>query len=206
MDVNLDFKQIPLQRSLGLAWNLKSDMFTFQFVPKVEDFSPTKWDILSYLNRLYDPLGFIAPVILQGRFIFREVINLPIGWDDIVPLNIANRWRTWCNSLHHLSNIQISRNIVPIALKENVRTEMHVFSDASEKAVCAVAYLHVLSNKRQTYLGLLIRKSKSSPQHSNTSSQTRVMCSSFISRNCIVCVKTYWHNHSWSEFFLQIVV
>lgn len=107
-------------------------------------------------------------MILQGRFIFREVINLPIGWDDIVPLNIANRWRTWCNSLHHLSNIQISRTIVPIALKENVRTEMHVFSDASEKVVCAVAYLHVLSNKRQTYLGLLMRKSKSSPQHSNT--------------------------------------
>lgn len=42
VDVNLDFNQIPLQRSLGLAWNLKSDMFTFQFVPKVEDFSPTK--------------------------------------------------------------------------------------------------------------------------------------------------------------------
>lgn len=40
-NVNLDFHQIPLQRSLGLAWNLKSDTLTFQFVPKVEDFSPT---------------------------------------------------------------------------------------------------------------------------------------------------------------------
>lgn len=140
-DVNLDFHHIPLQRSLGLAWDLKSDTFTFQFVPKVEDFSPTKRDILSCFNSLYDPLGFIAPVILQGRFIFREVINLPIGWDDIVPLKIANRWRTWCNSLYHLSNIQISRTIVPTTLKDSVHTEMHVFSDASEKAVCAVAYL-----------------------------------------------------------------
>lgn len=76
VDVNLDFHQIPLQRSLGLAWNLKSDTFTFKFVPEVENFSSTKRDILSCLNSLYDPIGFIAPVILQGRFIFREVIQL----------------------------------------------------------------------------------------------------------------------------------
>lgn len=107
-------------------------------------------------------------MILQGRFIFREVINLPIGWNDIVPLNIENRWRTWCNSLYHLSNIQISRTIVPTTLKDSVRTEMHVFSDASEKAVCAVAYLRVISNKGKTYHGLLTGKSKLSPQHSNT--------------------------------------
>lgn len=147
---------------------------------QVEDFSPTKRHILSCLNSLYDPLGFIAPVILQGRFIFQEVINLPFGWDDIVPLKIANRWRTWCYSLYHLSNIQISRTILPTTFKDSVRTEMHVFSDASKKAVCAVAYLRVISNKGQTYHGLLTGKSKLSPQHSNTISRLK-LCAAVLS-------------------------
>ena len=64
VDVNLDLNPTPFQRTLGLTGNLQSDTFTYQLMPKVRDLSPTKREILSSLNSLYDPLGFIYPVIL----------------------------------------------------------------------------------------------------------------------------------------------
>ncbi|XP_062600197.1 uncharacterized protein LOC134261817 [Saccostrea cucullata] len=61
-DVNLHLNAAPLQRSLGLMWNVMSDAFTYQFVPRVRDPPLTKRGILSCLNSLYDPLGFISPL------------------------------------------------------------------------------------------------------------------------------------------------
>ena len=95
-------------------------------------------------------------------------MNLPIGWDDAILMNITNAWKTWCNSLQYLSTIQIPRTIVPISLRDSDRIEMHLFSDASEKAVCAVAYLRVTSIQGNTHLGFIARKSKLSPQHCHT--------------------------------------
>ncbi|XP_061186136.1 uncharacterized protein LOC133194158 [Saccostrea echinata] len=168
-DVDLHLNVAPFQRSLGLMWNVMSDTFTSQFVPRVRDPPLTKRGILSCLNSLYDPLGFIAPVILQGRVLFREVINLPVGWDDMVPMNIANGWRTWCNTLYQLSSLQISRTIVPTSLGESNRKEIHLFSDTSEKAVCAVAYLRVITiDNARIQVGFLMGKSKLSPQLGHT--------------------------------------
>ena len=64
-DNNLDLNPAPVQRS---RVDLQSDAFSYQFKPK--NATLTKRVILSSLNSLYDPLGVIAPVILQGRFIF----------------------------------------------------------------------------------------------------------------------------------------
>ena len=46
--------------------------------------------------------------------------------------------------------------------------EMHLFSDASEKVVCAVAYLRVTSVQGNTHLGFFAGKSKLSPQNCHT--------------------------------------
>ena len=164
-DINLDLNSAPVQRSLGLAWNLQSDAFSYQFKPK--DATLTKRVILSCLNSLYDPLGFIAPVILQGRFLFRDLITLSLGWDEEVPVDIQTRWRAWCSSLHHLSDLQISRTYTPFSLKESDRIEVHLFSDASEKAVSAVAYLKVWKGD-DVHVGFVLGKSKLSPTHGHT--------------------------------------
>ena len=164
-DINLDLNSAPVQRSLGLAWNLQSDAFSYQFKPK--DVALTKRVILSCLNSLYDPLGFIAPVILQGRFIFRDLMTLSLGLDEEVPVDFQTRWRAWCSSLHHLSDLQIPRTYTPFSLKESDRIDVHLFSDASEKAVSAVAYLKVWKGD-DVHVGFVLGKSKLSPTHGHT--------------------------------------
>jgi hypothetical protein len=125
VDVNLDFTTAPLQRSLGLQWNLQFDTFTFQFNVKFKDQPLTKRVILSCLNSLYDPLGIISPVILQGRYIFRDVMSISQEWDELVSPSIRDKWNSWCSSLHHLSSLQVSRTFVPQSLKDCNSVEIH---------------------------------------------------------------------------------
>lgn len=58
-DLNLGMDIPPKQRSLGLRWDLLKDTFGFQVSSTDKPF--TKRGVLSVVNSLYDPLGFIAP-------------------------------------------------------------------------------------------------------------------------------------------------
>ncbi|XP_062593639.1 uncharacterized protein LOC134255146, partial [Saccostrea cucullata] len=164
-DVHLDLHTTPTQSSLGLSWNLSLDVFTFP--TDLKDVPETKRGVLSCLHSLYDPIGFLSPVILAGKFIFRDITQLQIGWDDPLPKDILLRWRSWRSSLHHLCNVKIARRYVPVSLKSAERIELHTFADASVKAISAVTYIKVI-NKGTTYLGFVTGKSKLAPHHGHT--------------------------------------
>ena len=77
---NLDLSKgpIPIQRSLGVFWDLESDAFTFQVSLEEKPFSGR--GVLSVTNSLYDPLGLAAPVIIKGEQLLRSmtsVLNAP---------------------------------------------------------------------------------------------------------------------------------
>lgn len=44
------------------------------------------------------------------------------------------------------------------------RSELHVFSDASKKAICAVAYIKVTSSDGGTEVGFVLGKARLAPQ------------------------------------------
>ena len=68
-DLNLNHVNPPVQRSLGVSWDLKADTFTFTVDTGDEPF--TKRGMLSIINSLYDPLGIAAPVLIQGKCLLR---------------------------------------------------------------------------------------------------------------------------------------
>lgn len=69
-DLNLDKDQL-VQRSLGLKWNLSNDMFEFDTSTNAKPL--TRRGVLSTVNRLFDPLGFLSPVVICGKLILRDV-------------------------------------------------------------------------------------------------------------------------------------
>ncbi|XP_055998882.1 uncharacterized protein LOC130047582 [Ostrea edulis] len=164
-DVQLDINTIPSQSSLGLKWNISSDTFTFS--TDLKDVPETKRGVLSYLHSLYDPIGFLSPVILSGRFIFRDITQLELGWDELLPKDIILRWRSWQSSLHHLSEVEIPRRYVPTSIKNAERIELHTFADASEKAISAVTYIKITRNGKN-HVGFITGKSKLASHHGHT--------------------------------------
>ena len=63
LDVDLD--SLPLERALGVHWCVESDCFQFAIV--LQDKPRTRRGILSTVSSIFDPLGFVAPLLLDGQ-------------------------------------------------------------------------------------------------------------------------------------------
>ncbi len=61
---DLDCEDLATERALGVQWNVETDQFQINIVMK--DIPIARRGILSSVSSLYDPLGFVAPVILQA--------------------------------------------------------------------------------------------------------------------------------------------
>ena len=54
-----------METALGVLWNIEEDVFKFKV--NMKEKPKTRRDMLSTLSSVYDPLGFVAPFILQGK-------------------------------------------------------------------------------------------------------------------------------------------
>ncbi len=82
-DLDLSGAVPPIQWTLGLCWEIADDTFTYE-VPSVN--KPfTKRGVLSTVNSIFDPLGMISPVTIQGQALLRELSNYTSDWDALLP-------------------------------------------------------------------------------------------------------------------------
>ncbi|XP_069129320.1 uncharacterized protein [Argopecten irradians] len=167
---NLDIIQqgLPLQRSLGMTWDLNSDNFKFIIPDEVVMKKFTRRGVLSTLNSIFDPLGFISPVVVHGRILMRDMITEQTDWDEPLSPKFKEEWENWCQSLRDLKDLSISRTYLPTSLSSTLQKEIHIFSDASEKAICAVAYIKAVDVNGDSHVGFVMGKSKVSPKHGHT--------------------------------------
>ena len=130
------------ERILGFSWCVIKDEFFFEIdLPKVP---ATKKGILSVTNSLYDPLGFVLPVVLRARLLYSEVCQAGLGWDQILDEAYRKRWVTWSNELINLKLVRIPRYLKPIGVNPP-QIQLHFFADASALARGAVCYLRAIS-------------------------------------------------------------
>lgn len=68
-----------VERVLGLRWNTNEDtlIFTIRLNNIPEELSrgkkpPTKREILRIVLSIFDPIGFLAPLVVQGKLIMQE--------------------------------------------------------------------------------------------------------------------------------------
>ena len=165
-ELNLASDSMPMQSSLGLLWDIQKDVFVYRFQDSEKPV--TKRGILSVVNSLFDPIGFLAPVIIVGKLLLREISDLKCGWDDPIPDGIQSRWSKWLTSLKNLDEVCINRQFVNISLSQAHRIELHTFSDASREAVGAVSYLKVFSDAKSYQVCFVMGKAKVAPHHGHT--------------------------------------
>lgn len=91
----------------------------------------TKRMILSYVARLFEPLGLVGPVITFAKIMMQNLWAWKIGWDDSVAANVQSSWSSFRSQLTELESIIIPRLVLDINEKNEVA--LHGFSDASEQ-------------------------------------------------------------------------
>ncbi|XP_062614568.1 uncharacterized protein LOC134276324 [Saccostrea cucullata] len=160
-DIDLSVDELPTLRSLGLNWELKSDSFTYRLSVGERPFS--KRGLLSTINGIFDPIGFVVPVVVSGKVLMRDSLRGSHNWDDPLPPHLLDRWSNWKDSLKLLEDVHIPRTYAPVSLQGTLSIELHIFSDASETAIASVAYLRTVDVSNNVHVGFVLGKCKLAP-------------------------------------------
>ncbi|XP_051803945.1 uncharacterized protein LOC127533924 [Acanthochromis polyacanthus] len=158
---DLTFTETQTERALGICWNVEKDCFTFNITLKEQP--PTRRGILSTVAAIYDPLGFIAPYVLNGKSILQEMCRQGTDWDDPLPEHLRPRWECWKGDLKNLQKLQISRCYVPADFGDVVKREIHHFSDASFTGYGQCSYLRLINKNKEVHCTFIMGKARVSP-------------------------------------------
>ncbi|XP_073841412.1 uncharacterized protein [Musca autumnalis] len=161
-EVDLDFESSKADtvKTLGLTWLPKDDTFCVKVnidpVRRV-----TKRTVTSDLARLFDPLGVLSPVTVTAKIFIQELWELKLDWDQSLPESLHSKWTTFRSDLNALKNLQIYRHIFKGRVPES--RQLHIFTDASEKAYGAAAYMRSTFKDGTIMTRLLCSKSRVAP-------------------------------------------
>ena len=100
--------------------------------------------MLSRVSLMYDPLGLISPMIIQGNMLFQQSTRLSVPWDESVPSDLALRWSMWLISLEHISSLRFPRCVIPDEFVDG-SIELHHLCDASEVGYGACTYVRAIN-------------------------------------------------------------
>lgn len=160
-ELDMDRDELPVERALGLQWCVEDDTFTFSL--EVSQRSCTRRGMLSLSSSVYDPLGFLAPVLLPAKIVLQELCRRNFGWDETVPQELRHHWTRWLEELDKLPEFKINRCIKPKGFGNIMKAQIHHFSDASESGYGAVSYLRMQDNKNAVHVAFLTGKARVTP-------------------------------------------
>ncbi len=160
-DLELDQDSLPIERALGMQWCTENDTFIYNIQIKEKPLS--RRGILSVVNSIYDPLGFLVPLILPVKLLLRDMCKQGYGWDEEIDHKHTDQWVRWLEELNHLSDFKIQRCVKPEKFGNTTEAQLHHFSDASESAYATATYLVRTNELNQKHCSLLMGKSRVSP-------------------------------------------
>jgi hypothetical protein len=150
--INMDLDAEPIERTLGLVWDFSRDVFILGAAATPE--GKTKRQLLRSIFSIFDPLGFLSPIVFQAKYLMQDIWRLKFDWDDELSQDLLDRWISWANGLH--------RCITPT--RDDVTAiELHIFGDASEMGFGAVSYARFVYPDRSADVKFLISKSRVAP-------------------------------------------
>jgi len=130
-------------RTLGQNWNIQKDRFGFKLYTPDEHEHWDKLKCLSQAHKIFDPLGFAAPYLLESRLILQDLWKKGYDWKKPLDQEEDERWRSWLNDLPNVQKLEFDRVIKPGDPETYKSCQLHVFSDASKDAFAASAYIRI---------------------------------------------------------------
>jgi hypothetical protein len=128
---------------LGLRWDFKQDEFHFKLTPSLSPKAVTKRYITSEAAKIFDPHGWVSPVIIRAKLIIQELWRAGDDWDKPVEEKIRQEWAQLYEELPAIEQIRIPRWLQTTSNRE---TQVHMFADASSKAYGVVVYVRTKIN------------------------------------------------------------
>lgn len=163
--VRLDIKIDGTIQTLGLSWNIGRDTLQYKFnLPDIDSltYKVTKRSILAEMQRLFDPLGWLAPALVPAKMLLQKLWLQRLTWDEEVDTDTKDEWMVLRHSFYHVKEIELQRWLQSTE-KEIDKVTIHGFCDASTKAYAAVAYMRVVNQNGEVKVGILAAKTRVAP-------------------------------------------
>lgn len=147
-------------KTLGIGWLNNTDEFYFTSELNYNSNNITKRSILSTVSQIYDPLGLLCPVVIVAKMLLQKLWLCKVQWEDPLPSDVVKLWEKFVNSLISLGDIKVPRHVLGT---DPCRVELHIFTDASQCAYGACAYIRTIRKNHEVVVRLLCAKSKVAP-------------------------------------------
>lgn len=131
-----DSKQNSM-KILGYIWSILPDQLGVRRI-EISKEKPTKRNILSTISKIYDPLGLLTPVVFSFKIFIQKLWLEKKDWDTPIGIELSTEWRNLEADLPQLERFSLPRHLGH--KPQQPITEIHGFSDASEKGYGAVVY------------------------------------------------------------------
>lgn len=145
---------------LGLQWIPSEDVLTFKVRLSPDNQILTKRTILSQIGKLYDPNGYIAPVVVTAKILIQRLWKLALDWDERVPNHIEQQWSEFKSTISDIGQIKIPRWL---GTSPRNSVQLHAFSDASMNAYACVIYARTLREDGTHAVTLIQSKTRVAP-------------------------------------------
>ena len=157
--------KLPRMRALGQMHNMDTDMFGYRFYELEKEIKWTKTSCLSQTMKVYDPLGFVIPVMLGMKLFMQSLWKRSASWTDTLTTEEETEWLQWLQNLPVLDKLSFPRILIPGMMSDISRIEIHVFCDASSVAFSSVGYIRVeySDSRQEVYTNFIIAKNNIAP-------------------------------------------
>jgi len=167
------------QRStLGVKWKSQSDELSYSCNIPVTKHALTKRQVLSFIARIFDPLGLLDPVLVRAKILFQKTWVLNLEWDDELPAHFQKLWTEILNDISELNIIRIPRYV---GYTTGANIKVHIFGDASTEAYSTVAYVRV-THETGGNCSILCARSKVTPLKSKSIPRLELIAATISTR------------------------
>lgn len=203
--INSTAKTLPLPANqyvstLGLQWDTQHDELRVKIMlgPPVSPCS--KRSVLSEIAKLFDPLGWLAPVLIRGKILLQDLWLRGIDWDAPLSPDLLTSWEQFHAQIADLDRISVPRWVFTF---RDSSISFHGFADASERAYAAAVFIRTTNSAGETRVSLLAARTKVAPI--KTVSIPRLeLCGAYLLSKLLPAVKATLHaedapTHAWTD-------
>ncbi|XP_045502155.1 uncharacterized protein LOC123699276 [Colias croceus] len=167
---------------LGISWNRSSDRFVYSInLPEIK-FPITKRQVLSNIAQMFDPMGWIAPVIIVAKLFIQKIWKAHLDWDDALPEDLNEIWLNIRQQCKEIQRVEIPRWI---CCTSQSHVELHVFSDASRSAYAAAVFMRVINHDESIHVRLVSAKTKVAPIEKEVSIPRLELCGAVLAAKLV---------------------
>ncbi|CAI6376223.1 unnamed protein product [Macrosiphum euphorbiae] len=152
----------PSIKILGISWNAQRDTFSFHVESSKVGETCTKRSLLSEIARIFDPCGWLSPLVIVAKIIMQHLWKNKLDWDDPLPDTLIKWWSDHRSSYGALRFFELPRHCNDEHTQVTTYS-LHGYSDSSEQAYAAALYLVSVFPDGKSSSHLVLSKTRVAP-------------------------------------------